>query len=88
MTGSGNSVTPPSTVMRPMRSAAVSVNHRAPSGPAAMPNGPQPGVGRPNSSITPSVVIRPIRSARYSVNHSAPSGPGTMTVGPLSESSR
>jgi len=41
--GSGNSVTWPSVVIRPMRSAAVSVNHSAPSGPAAMPNGPQSG---------------------------------------------
>lgn len=70
-----------------MRSAAVSVNHSAPSGPAAMPKGPHSAVGSVNSVTRPAVVIRPIRCARYSVNHSAPSGPLLMTVGPLSGAS-
>ena len=88
MPGSGNSVTWPSVVIRPMRSAAVSVNHSAPSGPAAMPNGPQSGVGSANSCTLPSVVIRPMRCARYSVNQSASSGPAAMIVGPQPGSSR
>ena len=42
--------------------AVSSVNHRFPSGPAAMPSGPLPAVGSGNSVIVPDVVIRPILS--------------------------
>ena len=45
LTGSGNSVTAPSVVIRPIVSVFISVNHSAPSAPAAMPNGPLSGVG-------------------------------------------
>lgn len=87
MHGSGYSVTDPSVVRRPMRSTAVSVNHSAPSGPAAIPKGPHRAVGSANPVMWPAVVILPIRCARYWVNHSAPSGPVVMTVGPLSVAS-
>lgn len=87
MAGSWNSVTRPSVVILPIRSAAVSVNHSAPSGPAAIPNGPHFAVGTVNSSTLPSRVIRPMRCARCSVNHKASSGPTAMIVGPQSGSS-
>ena len=57
--------------MRPILLAPVSVNHSAPSGPSAIPEGPLP-VG-PNSVIgIPTVGIRPIMFAPNFVNHSAP----------------
>ena len=43
--GMANSVMTPSGVMRPMAFVKSSVNHRLPSGPAAMPYGWEFGVG-------------------------------------------
>ncbi len=80
--GAAYSVISPSMVTRPTRSTADSVNHIAPSAPAAMPNGPPSGVGGTNAEEEPSGVIRPMRCVRYSVNHIAPSGPAAISVGP------
>jgi hypothetical protein len=55
--------------------AAISVNHRAPSGPLTIPSGPLSGVGASNDLSSPQVVIRAIRFLCDSVNHSAPSEP-------------
>ena len=68
----------PAVVIRPILLAAISVNHSAPSGPAAMPAGSLSVVGIANSVMAPAVVIRPILLPLYSVNHSAPSGPAAM----------
>ena len=50
----------PGTEIRPMLLALCSVNHIAPSGPAAMPEGALLAVGMVNSVMTPAVVILPI----------------------------
>src|SRR6266540_2629654 len=78
--------------MRPILLGALSVNHRAPSGPAAMETGPHgpdleqsgydAGSGIGNSVMAPEVVMRPILLAYCSVNHRAPSGPSTIPPGP------
>src|SRR5438093_3102000 len=47
--GTANSVTDPAVVIRPIWLAPSSVNHRLPSGPAAMPTGELNGVGTGNS---------------------------------------
>lgn len=86
--GSGYSVTSPSTVIRPIRSAFSSVNQSAPSGPAAIPYGPAPAVGTAKEHAFPSVSIRPIRWSRIRVNQSAPSGPTVSTAGPHSGAPR
>src|SRR5215211_2984892 len=66
---------PVSLVMRPMRLPSRSVNHRATSGPAAIPDGlPRTG----NSVITPTGVIRPMRFVSGSVNQRFPSEPIAM----------
>src|SRR6185436_13422136 len=79
---SGNSiVTTPAVDIRPIRLPVCSVNHIAPSGPAAMPYGPLFDLGSGYSVTTPSVVIRPIRLPMRSVNHRAPSGPAARPVG-------
>src|SRR5438128_12619752 len=70
-------------IRRPILLAEYSVNHRLPSGPAAMPTGKPPTVGTGNSVIAPEVVIRPILLAKGSVNHNAPSEPAAMTPAPL-----
>src|SRR5215467_12138264 len=51
----------PEVSIRPIRLAACSVNHNAPSaaGPFVIWYGPLPAVGRANSVTTPAVVIRP-----------------------------
>ena len=64
--------------MRPIWSAATSVNQSAPSGPAAMPRGRLPAVGTGNSVTAPAGVIRPIALPDSSANHRAPSGPTVM----------
>src|SRR2546426_37963 len=46
--------------MRPIWLPLLSVNQRAPSGPAVMLYGPAAAVGIVNSVMTPPVVIRPI----------------------------
>jgi len=53
--GTRNSAITPVVVIRPMESKPDSVNHRFPSGPAAIPNGRAPN-GRGNSVIVPAGV--------------------------------
>src|SRR5439155_1399028 len=60
-----------------------SVNHRLPSGPAAIAPGSLWGVGTGNSVNTPDVLTRPILSSLSSANHRFPSGPAAMPTGPL-----
>src|SRR5207253_2620637 len=80
--------TPPAVVIRPIWSAPLSVNHKAPSGPAAMPTGPAVGpVGVPNSVRTPAVVMAPTWPELNCVNQSRPSGPAAMPSGLLPEAS-
>src|SRR5258705_1447076 len=74
----GNSVTNPSVVIRPIFWAFTSVNHSAPSGPVVIPYGSLLAVGIAYSVIAPEVVIRPIFPATVSVNQSAPSGPAVI----------
>src|SRR6185312_17119918 len=71
----GNSLKAPDTVIRPMRLGNGSVNHSAPSGPAAMLAGSVPGAGNGNSVITPAVVILSIAPLPASANQRFPSGP-------------
>src|SRR6266436_8886895 len=78
-----NSVTVPSGVMRATRLTWASENHTFPSGPATMPSGQAPAVGRANSVIAPDVVIRPILLPAFSQNHNAPSAPDVMPIGRL-----
>lgn len=78
----GNSVIWPAVVMSPILEPYFSVNHTAPSGPAAIRHGPLLCVGIGNSVTVPDVVMRPIVFATNSVNHSAPSRPATIPLGP------
>src|SRR5215813_694015 len=80
----GNSVITPPVVIRPIL-LALSVNHRAPSGPSVIPEGSPDAVGTGYSVNTPEVVTRPILLPTSSVNHNAPSGPDTIVVGELPE---
>src|SRR5213083_2759484 len=75
----------PEGVIRPMLSPSTSVNHRFPSGPAAIPHGITPAVGMENSVKVPVGVIRPILFAEgfSSVNHRFPSGPAAISTGSL-----
>src|SRR3989442_725765 len=59
---------------------AHSVNHRFPSGPAAISVGPMPAF-EGDSLITPPVVIRPILLPPASVNQRFPSGPAVIPLG-------
>src|SRR5436190_746718 len=79
----GNSVMTPAVVIGRTVLAVISVNHRMPSGPAAIPVGPLCLAGRGNSVMTPAVVIRPTLLAPISVNHRFPSGPAVIPVGLL-----
>lgn len=72
----------PAVVMSPILEPYFSVNHTAPSGPAAIRHGPLLCVGIGNSVTVPDVVMRPILFATNSVNHSAPSRPATIPLGP------
>src|SRR6266567_296553 len=74
-----NSVRTPLVDMRPILLLPGCVNHRAPSGPVAIPDGERT-VGY--SVMTPVVETRPILSAS-SVNHSAPSEPTVIPAGKL-----
>lgn len=67
--------------MSPILEPYFSVNHTAPSGPAAIRHGPLLCVGIGNSVTVPDVVMRPILFATNSVNHSAPSRPATSRSG-------
>ena len=58
------------------------MNQRFPSGPVAMPFGPEFGFGSVNSSKVPSGAARPIFPTFVSVNQTAPSGPSVMSRGP------
>src|SRR5437764_12015763 len=63
----------------PILLTELSVNHRFPSGPAVIPNGPLADVSPlENSVIVPEVVIRPIRLADPSVNQRLPSAPAVI----------
>src|SRR5688572_8539447 len=69
--------------MRPIQPCSlILVNHRAPSGPAVMPNG-YLVLGVANEVIAPAVVMRPIEPRRglLLVNHRAPSGPAVISSG-------
>jgi len=68
----------PEVVIFPIVLAACSVNHSAPSGPAAIPIGVLLLVGIAYSVKDPSVVILPICPLDSSVNHSAPSPPAVI----------
>ena len=73
----------PAVVIRPIRFAPHSVNHRLPSGPDAMPNNPPGSVGIGNSVTIPAGVIRPIQVVLPvpPVNHTLPSGPAAISKG-------
>src|SRR5439155_1369042 len=73
-----------SSVIRPIFIPSNSVNHRLPSGPAAMPKGRLFTVGTSNSVITPGGLIRPILLLENSMNHRFPSGPAAMPRGAAS----
>src|SRR5262249_9014994 len=75
-----NSVIAPAVLMRPIRSPAISVNHKAPSGPGAIPPG-LPPEGSANSAGLPPGVKRPILLLLTSVNQRFPSGPAVMLNG-------
>src|SRR5207249_9202694 len=55
----GNSLTVPFGVIRPILSPRNSVNHRLPSGPAAISDRSLPGVGTVNSVIVPIDGLKP-----------------------------
>jgi hypothetical protein len=67
--------------MRPTWSVSNSVNHRKPSGPAAIPMGVLTVVGKENSVTAPPGVMRPMRSMFACVNQTFPSGPAAMPSG-------
>src|SRR4051812_41159742 len=56
----------------------VFVNHRAPSGPDAMPDGWE--MSPVNLVLAPAVVVRPIELSKFE-NQSAPSGPAVISCG-------
>jgi hypothetical protein len=71
--------------MRPILSPAISVNHKAPSGPAVMPPGlPDAGnsVMAPFGLILP-ILLPPAPVKPTSVNHMLPSGPTVIENGLL-----
>ena len=67
--------------MTPTRSASFCENQTLPSGPSAMPSGPQSRCGSSNSVMAPSGVMRPILPAARSVNQRLPSAPSMMPIG-------
>ena len=87
-TGIVNCSIAPSTVMRPIAPAACSVNHSAPSGPAAIeygslePNVPSPCEGTTSRSTSvPCGVISPTAPASGSVNQTLPSAATAIELG-------
>jgi hypothetical protein len=81
----GNSVIDPFGVMRPIRSVAISMNHKLPSDPSVIPAGELLGVGSGNSVITPAVVMGATALPLFSVNHRLPSGPAVVIDGGLGD---
>jgi hypothetical protein len=85
----GYAVSAPDVVIRQILPPTVSVNHSAPSGPAAIPLSEAEvvlplGTLTAYSVNTPDVVIRPIFPVPdCSVNQSAPSGPAAIALGLL-----
>ena len=78
-----NRVTTPAVVMRPIAAVAPdSVNHSAPSEPAAIPRGAAPAVSGANSITTPAGVMRPMRFWLVSANQRLPSGPAAIPPRP------
>jgi hypothetical protein len=73
----------PSGLIRPILLPCVSVNHKFPSGPAAIPTGLLDAVRMGNSVIVPEGVIRPMLFAPDAlwVNHMFPSGPAAIEAG-------
>ena len=71
----------PRGVIRPILLPRCSVNHRLPSGPAAMSRGKLSVAGRAYSVMMPPGVIRPILSPSDSVNQRLPSGPAAIPTG-------
>src|SRR5215469_4795556 len=85
--GTGNSVSTPSGVMRPIRFPGISVNHRFPSGPAVITRGCPPAVTGYSVTAPVEGTSRPIAPVaavvRRSVNHTLPSDPTATEVGLL-----
>src|SRR5262245_13734168 len=78
--GTGNSVTVPVMVIRPILLTPASVNQRLLSGPTAIPaTSCVTPVG--SSVIVPDGVIRPILPELYSTNQTFPAGPATIPNG-------
>ena len=74
----------PAVVMRPISGLLNSVNHKAPSGPAVMPNGCAGNcVGVGYSVTAPAVVITATLLATCSVNQRLLSEPRVIARGPL-----
>ena len=71
----------PSTPILPIWLAPDSVNHSAPSGPAAIEVGAAFGFDSGYSLAVPPSSMRPILATDVSANHIAPSGPATMAAG-------
>src|SRR2546423_90268 len=80
--GTGNSMTDPLVVIRPMALLPWSMNHRAPSDPAVMAVGAPLPESDGNSVTTWPGVILPMRPWLCSVNQRLPSGPAAMPTGP------
>src|SRR5215510_12948372 len=80
--GTGNSVTAPDVVIRPILLPAFSQNHNAPSAAGVIPTGRLFGVGVSNSTKRPlRGSILPILDVPFSQNQRCRSGPNTMMYG-------
>ena len=77
-----NSLTAPSTVMRPTRLPAASLNHSAPSRTTIDSGCCRAVMPLLNSVIVPLAVMRPIWLTSVSENQTLPSGPSAMPSGP------
>jgi hypothetical protein len=81
---SGNSVTVPTGVIRPILFDRASVNQRLPSGPRVIPAEsvyPSGALGTGNVVMIPLGVMRPIRIASPNINQRLPSGPAVIASG-------
>src|SRR5262245_32476512 len=82
--GTGNSVTAPDVVIRPILFPAFSQNHNAPSAAGVIPTGRLFGVGVSNSMKLPLLgFILPVLDVPFSQNQRCRSGPNTMMYGLL-----